>query len=167
MTSEPTPVRLSAPPRRSIRELTDSELAAARAVADVLVPRHGEDPAATEDPDFGRNLARALSARPDAFDTITALLRDLDISDRASLRSQLRDLDSEDRDRFQALSTVVAGAWLISPSTRDRIGYPGQLPSTYPLDAGTEELSEELLEPVFERGPVGRPTPMGGPDAYS
>ena len=159
MTRNAPPVRLSTPPRIEVRALTDEERAAAYAVADVLVPRSGQNPAATEDPDYAVYLARALAARRDAFAGITRLLGALDASDPARLWTQLRELDETDRDSFQALSAVVVGAWLISPATRDRIGYPGQGPSAYPIDAGTNELTEELLGPVFERGPVGRPTP--------
>ncbi|WP_412518190.1 hypothetical protein K8Z49_09240 [Actinomadura madurae] len=152
-------LRLSAPARITPRALTDAELAAARAIADVLVPRAGVHPAATEDPEYDGHLARALAARRDAFETVTAALAEIDTSDPGVLWDQLRAMDEERRDDFQALSAVIVGAWLINPATRERIGYPGQRAVGFPFDAGTEELAGGLLDPVLERGPVGRPAP--------
>jgi len=148
---------LSVPPRIAPRALTDSERRSARAVADVLVPRVGEDPAATEDPDFDKHLDRALAARRDIFDAVTAVLREVaSVAEGDDLRAQLKTLDAERPGEFHGLSTVIVGAWLMSPITRAHIGYPGQVPTRFAVDAGVEELADGRLDGVLERGPVGR-----------
>jgi|ERR1019366_2974087 hypothetical protein len=57
---------------------------------------------------------------------------------------------------FEALETLTAGAYFLSPTVRTLAGYPGQ---------ETREFIDEvplylvLLERVVERGPIFRPTP--------
>lgn len=152
--------RLSVPVRRPhVRPLTDEERATLHRVADVLVPRAGGDPAATESLDFDRHLNTALEARSDAFDVIAALLTTAADTRGPALIDLLRALASERRNEFQALSAVVAGAWLLSDSTRDRVGYRGQKSRPAPVYEGTDELADGLLDPVIARGPIYRPTP--------
>src|SRR6266498_435604 len=54
------PPRLSVPPRFvAPRQLTDAEVGTLRAIADVLIPASGNNPAATSEPAFDQWLARA------------------------------------------------------------------------------------------------------------
>lgn len=150
--------RLSTPRWPAPRALDATELATVHAIADVLIPRAGDEPAATEDPEFDDWLARALAARADAFESVVKVLASL-AHGGSRLHDRLRGLEKEDFASFQALSAVVAGAWLMSPNTRERIGYPGQRAVSFPVDRGANEVSDGILDPVLERGEFFRPTP--------
>ncbi|MBJ8344326.1 hypothetical protein [Antrihabitans sp. YC2-6] len=152
--------RLSVPePFRIPRPLTAAEVDTLHAIADVLVPAAGDDPAATSDPDFDAALKTALNARSDAFDAITAVLEELHGSDAAKVEQSLRTMHAERSEVFQALSAVVAGAWLLSPQVTKRIGYPGQGRFPAAFDDAANELSSGILDPVLERGSVFTPAP--------
>ncbi|WP_193241874.1 hypothetical protein [Streptomyces phaeolivaceus] len=159
--------RLSTPRRpKAPRPLTDDETRTVRTVADVLVPGTGSRPAATDDPDFAAHLSRALDARVDAFESITRMLAALSGRAAPDVHHALRRLSESEPEAFQALSTVVAGAWLIGPATRERIGYPGQRAAPAPVDRGADEVSDGILDPVLARGPVFRPTPSQSRDRH-
>lgn len=148
--------RLSIPaPFRAPRDLTDAEMTALRAIADVLIPagRHGE-PAATDEPGFEATLRIAVDARADAFDALATLLADIDAGNPDALGKLLRDIAQDEPDVFQPTSAIVAGAWLLLPAVRERIGYPGQTRNIAPLDQIVDELSAGILDPVMERGSI-------------
>lgn len=148
--------RLSIPaPFRAPRDLTDPEMTALRAVADILIPagRHGE-PAATAEPGFDATLRTAVDARADAFDSVTKFLAGVDPDNPDTLAKLLRDAAQDEPDVFQPTSAIVAGAWLLLPAVRERIGYPGQNRNIAPLDQIVDELSDGILDPVLERGPI-------------
>jgi len=152
------PARLSVPPRFTApRPLTDAETRALRAIADVLIPASGDNPAATAEPDFDTCLRRAVDARADAFDDITAVLARLDGAAADVIDQALRALHAEQPVTFQALSAVVAGAWLLTPTVRARIGYPGQRRDPARFDEAADQLSDGILDPVIARGPVYTP----------
>ncbi|HEX4357980.1 MAG TPA: hypothetical protein VH141_10680 [Pseudonocardia sp.] len=141
------------------RPLTDDELTTLRAVADVLIPRAGEEPAATEEPGFDEQLRVAADARSDSFDALTAELAALRGADPVRLDRRLRALHAERPEVFQPLSAVVAGAWLLLPAVRERIGYPGQGRNPAPFDQAADELGGGILDPVLARGTVYTPVP--------
>jgi hypothetical protein len=144
------PPRLSVPPKFvAPRQLTDAELGTLRAVADVLIPAAGDNPAATSEPDFDQWLARAADARADAFDGITAVLAQLDRTAPATIDHTLRALHADQPRQFQALSAVVAGAWLL--------GYPGQRRDPARLEEAADQISDGILDPVLARGPLYTP----------
>jgi hypothetical protein len=121
------PSRLSVPPKFAApRPLTSAEVSALRAIADVLIPASGDNPAATSEPDFDAWLVRAVDARADAFGAIAAFLGQL----------------------------VVAGAWLLTSTVRDRIGYPGQRRDPARFEEAVDQISGGILDPVIARGPV-------------
>ena len=66
---------------------------------------------------------------------------------------------------FQALSAVVAGAWLLTPSVRARIGYDGQRRRPAALTEAVDQLEDGILDDVMERGYFYIPTPAGPPTA--
>ena len=108
------PLRLSVPPKLvAPRQLTDAEVGTLRAIADLLIPAVGDNPAATSEQDFDQWLARAADARADAFDDITAVLAQLDHAAPDTIDQTLRALHADQPRQFQALSAVVAGAWLL------------------------------------------------------
>jgi hypothetical protein len=144
---------------RTPRALTDDEITALRAVADVLIPAAGDNPSATAEPGFTEQLRVAAHARADAFAPVTAELAALAGADRDTVEHRLRALHAERPEVFQPLSAVVAGAWLLLPAVRERIGYPGQRRDPAPFDQAAEELGGGILDPVLARGTVYTPVP--------
>ena len=126
----------------------------------LVAPRQltvGDNPAATSEQDFDQWLARAADARADAFDDITAVLAQLDHAAPDTIDQTLRALHADQPRQFQALSAVVAGAWLLVPAVRARIGYPGQRRDPARLEEAADQISDGILEPVLARGPIYTP----------
>jgi len=160
MTSTPgtAPARLSVPPRFAApRPLTGHELTTLRAISDVLIPASGSNPAATSEPEFDACLSRALDARADAFEAITGVLGKLGGATTEVIGQTLRALHAEQPAVFQALSSVAAGAWLLAPTVRTRIGYPGQRRDPARLEEAADEISDGILDPVIARGSIYTP----------
>jgi hypothetical protein len=152
------PARLSVPVKFAApRPLTAAEIRTLRAIADVLIPAAGDNPAATAEPDYDAWLIRAVNARADAFDPITAVLARLDGASPDAIDQALRALHAGQPGQFQALSAVVAGAWLLVPAVRARIGYPGQKRDPARLEEAADQLSDGILDPVIARGPIYTP----------
>lgn len=142
---------LSVPARAGIpRPMTDLEAATLRRVADTLVPARGDIPAASAEPGFADRVALALDARSDAFEPICAALGLLAPVPQHDLLARLQDLSADEPESFQALSTVIAGAWLLTSGVRERIGYRGLRSDKAGLDEAIEDL-DGLLDPVIER----------------
>lgn len=141
------------------RPFTPTELRTLGAIADVLIPTSTEDPAPTSEPGFEQSLAVAANARTDAFDAIIGVIDSLRGADPARIDTELRGLCAANAAVFQPLSSVIAGAWLLLPAVRNRIGYPGQGRNSAPLDQIADELSTGILDPVIERGPIFTPAP--------
>jgi hypothetical protein len=136
---------------RAPRPLSQDEQTVLALVADVLVPGRDDTPAASAEPGFWDAVAVALDARADAFGDITALLEELSSTGQDQLWDRLRSLDADRPAEFQALSTVIAGAWLLTPGVRDRIAYQGQRSDKAGLDEAADEISSGVLDPVLER----------------
>ena len=144
-------VPLSVPARSRVpRRLEMSERRTLTGIADSLIPQTKSHPAASSAPDFHDKIDVALDARADAFDVITAHLAALaDVPDGAMLDA-LEALAGEDPAAFQAISTVVAGAWLLTEATRDRIGYHGPQSDKAGLEEAVDEITSGILDPVLE-----------------
>ena len=151
-----TPATFKAP-----RALTERELVTACAVADALIPATATAPSAASEPEFATTLKTALDARADAFEAITEWLADVADFDGPGLFEQLRALHDTEPDAFQALSAVLAGAWLLTPTVRARIGYRGQGRNPPSLTEAVDQLDDGLLDAVTERGACYVPTPHG------
>jgi hypothetical protein len=146
--------RLSVPvPVLPPRKLTDTETSALKAVADVLIPAGARgEPAATAEPGFDDTLLTAMNARADAFDALIGFLSGIDPDHPEDVSRVLREAEQHQPEIFQPVSAIVAGAWLLLPAVRERIGYPGQLRNLAPLDQIVDELATGILDPVLERG---------------
>jgi hypothetical protein len=115
----------------------------------VLIPGTARMPAATEIEDFGNLLQSAVKACGYALADVQAALEGM---------SSVTDLESAkvfaaaDPARFEIASTIVSGAYFMSPVVLDRLGYPTE--RRHP--AGPEEFLDEyetgILEPVMARG---------------
>ena len=154
----PAGQRLSVPPKFAApRPLTAAEVATLRAIADALIPAAGDDPAATTEPEFDRWLARAVDARADSFGALTIVLTQLEGAAPEAIDAALRRLHADQPEVFQVVSAVVAGAWLMIPAVRERIGYPGQGGARARLEEAADQISDGILDPVTARGPVYTP----------
>jgi hypothetical protein len=156
-------MRLSVPATRRLpRSLTTAEQATYLRVADTLCPGRGdaEDPSTYEE--LPQLLEVALTARSEAFAVIVGLLRQAETE--ADLGAWLRALHDADREGFQALSAVAAGAYLMVPAVQEAVGYPGQGRRVPTVDQAADELGDGILDPVLERGHFYVPTPpQAGP----
>jgi hypothetical protein len=139
------------------RPLSDDERTVLARVADTLIPGHAGAPPASAEPGFWDRMAVALDARADAFDAITSALEDLAPAAPDELWTRLQSLDTTQQTTFQALSAVITGAWLLTPGTRDRIGYRGQQSDKAGLEEAADEISSGVLDPVLERDPEEGP----------
>ena len=152
----PTDGPLSVPAYRdrSPRPLMDAERSALLAVADVLIAPSAGLPAPSAHPEYERWLDRALAARRDVFEDVVegavALHREADVG------VAVRELAVADSARFQQLSTVLAGAYLMIPAVRRELGYPGQERKHAGFDEAAEEIMDGILDPVVARGAVYR-----------
>lgn len=98
-------------------------------------------------------LDRVLSARPDLETPLRTVLERAGDRDP---REEAARLAREDARSYLVLATVVAGAYYMHPAVRAAIGYPGQTPRLAADDPDDEAMTEELLRPVRERGPIYR-----------
>ena len=135
---------------RPPRPLTAAELATALRVAAVLVP------GTTGVDDYPALLDLALAARRDAFADIVAQLARLDGLGPEDLGAALRRASDAGDPGFGVLSAVLAGAYLLAPAVRERIGYPGQAARPPRFDLAAEQITDGILDPVIERGPIHR-----------
>jgi hypothetical protein len=154
-TTSPTAQRLSVPPRvtRPPRGLTERELTTLLRIADCLIPATGPNPAGSASEDYTAHLLLALGARSDVFDRVMAGVESLaDVPDDR-LWAALKQLWSTDLETFNPLSSIVAGAYFMTPQIKALIGYPGQQRDPAPVDEAANEI-DGLIDPVIERGPI-------------
>jgi hypothetical protein len=142
--------RLSVPARFvTPRPLTEAEVTVLTDVAGILIPGHAQRPEAAKEPGFTEKLAVAANARADAFDVLTRAIGDLDGLRGPGLARAVRELHEREPQAFQVLSSVIAGAWLLTPGARNRIGYLGQQSRPAGLTEAADELSSGILDPVL------------------
>jgi hypothetical protein len=143
--------QISVPPRYATpRALTEAESQVLTRVARVLVPEHAGRPGAADEPGFGQAVRTAADARADAFAVLQDTLAALASLDQRDLENRLPDLMDRDPGAFQVLSTIVAGAWLLTPTVRDRIGYRGPERKLAGAFEAASQLDSGLLDPVLE-----------------
>lgn len=133
-----------------------AERAALVAVADVLCGGDATVPAPSALAQYPAWLDRALAARADARDAVIAAAASLAGRDAEALRTGLREMAAADPEVFHALSSVVAGAYLLVPEVAAAIGYPGQEKAPAPFDEAAEQLETGILDPVVQRGAIYR-----------
>jgi choline dehydrogenase-like flavoprotein len=152
ITTFPVPYeQVSVPPRyRAPRRLSGEEIAVLARAAQILVPAHGGRPGAADEPAFEQMLHTAADARADAFQALEAVIAKIAPLDQADLDKEMRDLLTEDPKAFQVLSTVIAGAWLLTPTARHRIGYHGQERKLAGVLEAADQIGSGLLDPVLE-----------------
>ncbi len=149
--------RLSPP-----RPLRDDERATLLAAADLLIPDAPGRQGAGHAPDYARWLDCALAARSDAFEVIVGVAERLRGMDRSAMLLELRVLSEAEAVVFHAVSSILAGAYLMVPSVREAINYPGQERKPAPFDEAAEQIMNGILDPVIERGPIYLSIEPGG-----
>ena len=93
--------------------LTVDERAQLHALADILIPQTETMPPLRDVDADGGWLDRACVARGDLLPALRAAL--LDLAGAADLTAALRGLHGADRDTFDVVATVVAGAYYMVP----------------------------------------------------
>ena len=73
----------------------------------------------------------------------------------------LAGLRAADPEAHDALALAVVAGYYLHPDVRRLLGYPGQQGQPVGVEAYPDYAAEGLLERVYERGPVYRPTPPG------
>jgi hypothetical protein len=156
MSTAPSDRRLSVPLRHTTppRPLTDGEQATLLRIADTLIPAAGPNPKASDAEQFIPYLYLALAARADMFDAVLKSVNELaDVADH-QLYSALKTMWAEDKFTFDPLSSIIAGAYFMTPQVKELIGYPGQHRDPAGLEDAANELETGILDPVIERGPI-------------
>ncbi|MBA8958424.1 hypothetical protein ACVH9Z_15855 [Rhodococcus opacus] len=146
--------RLSVPGRHTAppRPLTDSELTTLLRIADCLIPASGENPAASDADGYLRYLNLALAARADVFDAVLSAVDQAAGLHGDDLRAELERMWAEDKFTFDPLSSILAGAYFMTPQVKALIGYPGQHRDAAGFEDAANELETGILDPVLERG---------------
>jgi hypothetical protein len=109
----------------------------------VGVGREQLDAVVASRPDLAGGLRRALEAAGDVQDPIAWLAA----------------LDLADPEAHEALVVAVVAGYYLHPEVQRRLGYPGQVAQEVSVAGLPEYVNEGLLERVYERGPIYRPTP--------
>ncbi len=131
--------------------LDDQSRAQLAELAEVIAPRWGDLPAASEIALSQAPLDRVLALRPDLLAPLKAVL------DRVRGRppeAAMEKLESTDAAGLHTLLTVVAGAYYAHPDVRAALHYSGQQAQSLPRDGfGAEELVIEMMQqpPIYRK----------------
>lgn len=119
-----------------------------------LMPDEGSLPSVEDAQLRETYITEALIARPDAEPKLRAFLLLADKDGAAAALEHCRDYRPE---LWEAITTILPGAYFLSPQVREALGYRGQTPQLIPIK-GTPDY-DEFLSVVLDRGPRFRPTP--------
>ncbi|HWH83535.1 MAG TPA: hypothetical protein VNU71_14990 [Burkholderiaceae bacterium] len=136
--------------------LTDRDRQVFAALADIIIPAWQSNPSASSAKVQESLLDRVLRARPDLS---VAVMRALSACADRDPSQAINALFLEDRPAFDAFTLAATGAYYMSDTVRQAIGYPGQESPAYDAHATPEYLVDGSLERVVRRGPIYRPTP--------
>jgi len=128
-------------------------------VADGLMPEADGMPAPSSVDIGGRQLDVVIGSRPDLAGALRGALEAAD--DVTDAIGWLEALRSENTVGYEALVTVVVAGYYMHPDVKRLLGYPGQVPQPVSVDGFPDYMNAGLLQRVYERGPIYRPTPGG------
>ena len=150
------PTRHRVPPR----PLTEVQLETLLAVADVLIPASGPNPAASSAPSYREWLDLAIAARTADFDTLLSIVASFEglVGDPQNIDIALRRLNAEFPDRFYLMTAVLSAAYYMIPEIRTIMKVPPLEPSPIGETEAADDLSDGILEVVRKRGPIFTPT---------
>ena len=137
--------------------MTPAQLDQLKHVAQVLLPGDDRAPSASGIADLGELMARAIDAVGVEGQVVMAALAQLEAE---PTWDQLRAYAEGHPDDFEVLSTVVSGAYFMSPQALDAIGYPhGQERRAPRNDLAADQLSSGVLDAIAERDSMVRLVP--------
>jgi hypothetical protein len=121
--------------------------------ADVVIPGGAGLPPASGVDVHGKWIDRTLGARPDLAELVHAV-----IARPGEPQAELEQLRKDDSDAFETFAYAIAASYLMSPRVRKLLGYPGATPKANPAypDEAEYYLSDGILDPVLQRGPIYR-----------
>jgi len=136
--------------------LTDELRGVFARIADVLIPREGTCPSASEAHVHGPRIDRLISLRPDLK---VPFLRALDRCREGEAEVAARSLHARDPDALMLVGMLAAVAYYQDSAVQTAIGYYGQTHRTFDADAIPTYATDGTLQAVIDRGPLFRPTP--------
>jgi hypothetical protein len=122
-------------------------------LADQLIPESDEMPSASSVGIAYEQLDAVLRSRPD----LGAHLRNALSGPEAE--NAPRWLDSLGREDREAVTVTIVAAYYMHPKVKELLGYPGQQAIGVSVGGFPEYVSEGLLDPLVERGPIYRIPP--------
>jgi hypothetical protein len=132
--------------------LTDQERAVYGPRADILIPDAEGMPSASQVGVHTQWIDVALAARRDLVNDFHASLAVGTLEDPQGAVEALHQQSA----LFDAFSVLTAGAYLMIPEIKQRIGYPGQ--ESRPISGDDVPEYIDMLEAVVMRGNIFRPT---------
>lgn len=138
--------RISKAPPRAI---SAEEMATIRRVADTLIPPGDGMLSGSAVTNFEALVTRAAAILDKQFPELIAALTLLSTVPQDQLWDVLESMSAKDDPGFNALSMIIAGAYLYSAEVREQLNYP--LPHRNPPDFfdASDELSSGILDPVM------------------
>ena len=136
--------------------LSPDQRAVFAGLADLLIPRHGRMPAATEIGAHAALLDWVLGHRPDIVDD---LLRGLAAAQGAEPSEAANRLSQQDPAAFNAITLAASATYYMAEEVRGLIGYPGQEKAPYDPHETPVYSTNRMIERLVRRGPIYRPTP--------
>lgn len=125
--------------------LDDSSRARLSVVADFLIPSSGDFPSASEAGVADELIDRALGFRPDLA---AEFEQGLAAVDGADLDGSIDRLIARTPEQFEALSTLISGAYFLSPAVQKALNY-----KPAPRQAHDDvDTYVDMLEAVVDRG---------------
>lgn len=136
--------------------LSDTDIARLVEVAVVLLPGDESAPAAAALPDLGPLIARALKAIGREAEDVQ---RGLGLLPDPIGWESLERFSDQHAQEFEVISATVAGAYFMSPTALDAIGYPHGPRKAPRNDLAADQLSSGVLEPMLMRESMVREVP--------
>ncbi len=127
-------------------------------LADRMIPPGDGMPAPSSLDIAGRQLDAVLTSLPAVA---PALRRALSAAVAGDPIPWLGDLHATDPEAHDALALAVVAGYYLHPEVTRLLGYPGQLGQQISAEGFPDYAADGLLERVYERGPIYRPTPPG------
>jgi hypothetical protein len=124
------------------------------AAAHWLMPDEGSLPSVEDAGLREIYIAEALVARPDCDSKLHEFL---ELVEHDGVEAALEHCRDHRPELWDAVTTVLPGAYFLSPQVRDALGYAGQTPQLIPTEGSPDY--DEFLSGVLDRGPQYRPTP--------
>jgi hypothetical protein len=134
--------------------LTDAEMDLVMQAADALMPAEGLLPSVEDSEMREQYIDDALIARADCIEPLKEFAH---TAATVGVIRALADAREEDGSLWEVVTSILPGAYFLSRSVRERLGYAGQTADR--IDPEATPDFEELLGVVTERGAFYRPTP--------